>query len=58
MNSPYGSLAHADTPGASSRSIRVVNAPFTAYVIVSRSSSPGELAIENTRESGQKPPGS
>ena len=29
-NSPYGSLTQALPPGASSRSMRVVNAPLTA----------------------------
>jgi hypothetical protein len=38
--------------------MRAVKRPFTAYVIESRSRSRGELAIENTRDSGQKPPGS
>ena len=54
-NSPYGSLTQALPPAASSRSMRVVKAPLTAYVIDSRSRSSGELAIENTRDSGQKP---
>ena len=43
--------------GRELRSIRVVNAPFTAYVMTRRSRSPGELAMENTRDSGQKASG-
>jgi len=34
------------------------DAALTAYVIASRFRSPGELAIEKTRDSGQKPSGS